>query len=413
MKVTKITRCRICGNPHLVPVIDLGTQVLSGRFPKSDEKDPPAAPLELVRCDISADPNACGLTQLHHSVTQDELYKCGYGYLSGINQTMRDHLKGIAETANEMVSLQKNDVILDIGSNDGTLLKQYNIPANIHRVGMDPGGEQYRMGYPDNIRLISDYFTAENYQKFYWNRNAKIITSVAMFYDLEDPQDFMRDVKNVLHPEGIWIMEQSYLPSMLATNSFDTICHEHLEYYSLYQIYWMVKNMGLRIVDVEFNKINGGSFRVYICHQDALFKSNVQKIITTLVRERDEKPDVEFKLRVEGAKRKVMDFLKAEREKGAIICLYGASTKGNVLLQYFGADNKLITAAAERNSKKWGCVTPGTRIPILSEADVRKLNPDYMLVLPWHFKEEFIQRELKYLQNGGKFIFPLPKFEVV
>jgi len=413
MKVTQITQCRICGNKNLIPLFNLGEQALSGRFPKLNERDPPTAPLELVMCDPTSGKGACGLVQLRHSVTQDELYKSGYGYLSSMNDSMKKHLRDIAILLPAMVNLKPRDIILDIGSNDGTLLKQYPVPQNIERVGIDAGGKQYTKYYPDNIKLISDYFSADKFKSIYGERKAKIITSIAMFYDLEKPLDFILDIKEILHPDGVWVLEQSYYPEMVAINSFDTICHEHLEYYSLQQIYWMANKLGMRIVDVELNKTNGGSFRVYICHREAQFISNTRKIIIILNKEMAGKPDEEFKLRVDEIKRQVVTFIKKQKSEGKTIYVYGASTKGNVLLQYFGLNNTLITGAADKNPDKWGCKTPATHIPIMSEEDVRKLKPDYMLVLPWHFRDEFLVRETEYLKNGGKFIFPLPKFEVV
>lgn len=418
MEINEIKQCRICGNPHFISILNLRRQTLSGRFPRKEESDPPAAPLELIKCDNFDHPEACGLVQLRHSVSPDELYQKGYGYRSGINQTMRMHLNDVATKAAGFVEFEPGDVILDIGSNDATLLRQYNTPASVTKLGIDAGGEQYKQYYPENIQLICGYFNAPKYNSVTGNKKAKLITSIAMFYDLEHPLEFVKDIHDILHPEGIWVMEQSYLPKMLSTNSFDTICHEHLEYYDLHQIDWMMKKQGMRIVDVEFNDINGGSFKVSVCHEESKILSNTENINSCLADEQNNtaqrcQPYIAFKNRVDAIKKQLITFLESEKRKGKTIYIYGASTKGNVLLQYFDLDTSLITAAADRNPSKWGCRTPKTNIPIISEEDARKQKPDYFLVLPWHFKDEFIEREKEFLTGGGHFIFPLPNVEIV
>ena len=417
MKIKEIEKCRICKNPDLIPILNLGVQTLSGRFPSQDDPDPPKAPLELIKCNNTENSNACGLLQLKHSVSPKEMYLHKYGYRSGINQTMRMHLKGVVQRVQEIVKLHAGDVILDIGSNDATLLKYYKMPG-LRKIGIDPTGEQFLEYYTEDIELISDYFNSSNYFSVSPDKQAKVITSIAMFYDLEAPMNFVDDIKKILHPEGIWIFEQSYMPTMLKMNSFDTVCHEHLEYYSLKQIDWILKRNDLRIFDVEFNDINGGSFRVYACHNNSVFKSNRNKIDQVFSDEEklkldSELPYKEFKDRVFRIKDELYNFLTTEKAKGKSIYIYGASTKGNVLLQFCNIDHTLITAAADRNPEKWGLRTPITNIPIISEEEARKAKPDYFLVLPWHFRQEFIERETDFLTSGGKFIFPLPKLEII
>lgn len=417
MKIKEIEKCRICGNPDLIPILDLGVQALSGRFPSEGETDPPKAPLELVKCNNTQSFNACGLLQLKHSVPPEQMYLHNYGYRSGVNQTMRMHLKGIVERVREIVKIHKGDVILDIGSNDGTLLRYYET-AGLRKIGIDLAGEQFLQYYTEGIELISDYFNSSNYYSVCPKTQAKVITSIAMFYDLETPMNFVKDIKKILHQDGIWVLEQGYMPKMLEKNLFDTICHEHLEYYSLNQIDWMVKSNDLRIFDVEFNSINGGSFRLYVSHKNCAFKSNHRKINQVFSNEEKlklnfERPYKKFRKRIFRIKDKLYSFLMTEKRKGKSIYIYGASTKGNVLLQFCNIDHTLITAAADRNPEKWGRRTPGTNIPIISEEEARKAKPDYFLVLPWHFREEFIKRETRFLASGGKLIFPLPEIEVI
>jgi len=400
-----------------MPIIDLGVQALSGRFPAAGEPDPPKAPLEVVKCNSPQKSSYCGLVQIKHSVNPEEMFSHSYGYRSGINHTMMMHLRGIVQSVQQIIDLHPGDIVLDIGSNDATLLKYYEMPG-LRRIGIDPAGEQFAEYYTEDIQLVNDYFSSSNYLSISANKRAAVVTSIAMFYDLEAPMSFVKDVKEILDRDGIWVFEQSYLPAMLRMNSFDTICHEHLENYALKQIDWMLTKSDLRILDIDFNEINGGSFRVYACHTNSALKSNHKRIDLALLNEKklgldSELPYKEFTKRVFRIKDQLYSLLTSEKAKGKSIYIYGASTKGNVLLQFCNIDSMSVTAAADRNPEKWGRRTPGTNIPIISEEEARKAKPDYFLVLPWHFRREFMQREADFLARGGKFIFPLPEIEMV
>lgn len=417
MKLTEIDKCRICGNTDLVLILDLGKQALTGRFPKKDDPDPPIAPLVLLKCNDSRNKEKCGLLQLKHTVSGEDMYQHYYGYRSGINEMMVRHLKEIAKEVEKKANLKEGDVVLDIGSNDATFLKAYSIKGII-KIGIDPTGEQFKEYYTSDIKLVNDFFTQENFRNVSPEKKAKIITSIAMFYDLPDPMAFVKNIKKSLAKDGIWVFEQSYIPVMLEMNSFDMIGHEHLEYYALKQIQWMLSRNELKIIDINFNDINGGSFKVTATHEDSGYKTNREAIEEAISKEHSLKLDTldpfnEFRKRINRAKNQMTDFIKAEKAKGKKFYIYGASTKGNTLLQYYGIDNKMIIAAAERNPKKYGRRTPLTNIPIVSEAEARLNNPDYFLVLPWHFKEGFIRREKEFLKKGGKLLFPLPEFEIV
>jgi len=396
------TNCRIC-NSNVKDIFDLGSHGLASVFPKKDEEDPVTVPLVLCQCDNEE----CKLVQLKHTVDSTELYEQEYGYRSGINQTMKDHLECLVRSIEEEETLNDGDIVLDIGSNDATMLKFYK-NENLKRIGIDPTGSQFLKYYEDtNIKLYPTYFKSGIFEG-----KAKVITSISMFYDLPDPVQFMRDIKNTLSEDkGIWIMEQSYMPSMLKLNSYDTVCHEHLEYYTLNNINYMCKMVGLDIIHVDFNECNGGSFRVFISHPGC-FTPDTTKINQII---RDEK-DIDFEVfnrKCEESRTQLVSFLKIQKELGKKTYIYGASTKGNTMLQYCGIDSTLIEAAAERNPNKYGCRTPVTGIPIISEAEMREKNPDFLFVLPWHFRDEFVKRESEYLKNGGQIIFPLPKFEII
>lgn len=411
------TSCRICGNTDLITLIDLGNQYLGSVFPNKNEPDPIQAPLVLVKCNDEYDRNNCGLVQLQHTVKNTKLYTNNYGYRSGLNNTMTKHLEKLALFIKDMVCLDKDDIVLDIGCNDATLLSFF--PDKVKKVGVDPCGVQFKMYHPPNVKLIPEFFSKNVlHQIVPNNKKVKVVSSISMFYDLPEPLTFARDVASILSDDGVWVMEQSYLPSMLAKNSFDTICHEHLEYYSLKQIEWICDKSDLRIVDVSTNNINGGSFRVAIVKNNSSLRATSQ--VQDFIKKENSmflhtrQPYERFKEHVEVEKNKLMDFIKASINKGQTFAIYGASTKGNTLLQYYNIRKEHITAGcAERNPTKYGCRTPGNNIPIYSEEEVKGKRPDYMLVLPWHFKDEFLEREKSFLANGGHLVFPLPYFEIV
>lgn len=409
--VHEIRQCRASGSRHLVSVLNLGEQHLTGVFPRDKAQRVTKGPLELVWCPDS------GLLQLKHSYSLSEMYGDNYGYRSGLNTSMVAHLSGKVRGLERRFSPQAGDWVLDIGSNDCTLLKAYSTPG-LRRVGMDPTSGKFREYYPDDVVAIEDFFSGSRFLDITDGKRAKVITSIAMFYDLEDPNRFVSDIARALAPGGVWHFEQSYMPSMLRTNAYDTVCHEHLEYYSLHVINGLCERNGLRIVDVQMNSVNGGSVAVTACHRDAPIPS-ARPIIDWMLRMEDNwglntaKPYRQFEDRVFKHRMDLQHLIHALLDDGKRILGYGASTKGNVLLQFcrFGVEH--IPAIAEVNSEKFGAFTPGTMIPIVSESEARAMRPDYFIVLPWHFKAGIVQREREYLASGGKLIFPLPEIEIV
>jgi SAM-dependent methyltransferase len=399
-------------------VIDLGEQYLQGSFVKEGKELPPMRkiPCELVRCNPVEDEKACGLLQMKHSVPPQILY-AAYWYRSGTNNTMRNHLRGIAERA---MSLWDNSsaTVLDIGCNDGTLLKNY--PARFTKYGVDPSDVAQEVR-GENLTVVQDVFPSMRLAETLGGKKLDIVTSIAMFYDLENPVEFCRQIKQVLSPEGIWIFEMSYMPEMLKLNSYDTICHEHLEYYSLAVLEKILQRAGMRIFEVSFNEINGGSIRCYATHaESSRFGGAENQELINQVRHQEfdleldtDKPYADFQCRIEVERDKLRSLLLDLKAQGKRIHIYGASTKGNTILQFCRLDHQVIDCAAERNPDKYGARTLGTNIPIVSEADSRAMSPDYYLVLPWHFKSEFVEREREMLDKGVGFIFPLPEIEIV
>ena len=417
MKYTAIDRCRICGNHRLEPILSLGEQHLTGVFPRTREQVVTRGPLELVKCHSDApDARSCGLVQLRHSYAADEIYGEGYGYRSGLNQSMVSHLASTVANLRRRTCLSAGDLVLDIGSNDGTLLSCY--PPDLTRVGMDPTAAKFRAYYPPGSEVMPEFFSAARFVDRFGERKAKIVTSIAMFYDLESPVFFAEQVAAILHDEGVWHFEQSHMPSMLAANAYDTICHEHLEYYGLSQILWVIERCGLKIVDVSLNDINGGSFAVTAAKAGSKAAVNIETIERlTEQEERDELSSLatycEFRRRVFKHRDELRDRLAGLSRQGAKILGYGASTKGNVILQFCGITAAEIACIADINADKFGSFTPGTGIPIVSEAEAHAMQPDYLLVLPWHFRRNLLERERAFLSRGGRMIFPLPCIEIV
>ena len=413
----QIDQCRACGNKRLVPVLDLGFQCLTGIFPRSDADVVPTAPLQLVRCEEDGSGEGCGLVQLRHSTDPGQMYGANYGYRSSLNASMVAHLRLKALSLSGAAGLAPGDLVLDIGSNDGTLLSQYPM-TGLALVGVDPTADRFARYYRSDITAVPEFFSAGLFRKRFRHRQAKLVTSIAMMYDLERPVEFMREVASILAPDGVWHFEQSYLPAMLSSCAYDTICHEHLEYYGFLQIRRMVGEAGLRVLDVSCNSVNGGSFAVTVTKDESSLSPNRAAIDALVASEEaaglaGPAPYDRFRERVWRHRDDLVSLLKALRSSGKIVAGYGASTKGNVLLQFCGLGEAEIPFIADVNADKWGCSTPGTRIPIISESEARSRMPDYFLVLPWHFRENIIRRESEFLASGRGLIFPLPMIEIV
>ncbi|MEI7430548.1 MAG: class I SAM-dependent methyltransferase [Betaproteobacteria bacterium] len=407
--------CRLCGSKHLTPILNLGPQMLASAFASKENQDylpSRKVPLELVRCNPELDENACGLVQLRHTFPSDIMYT-DYWYASGVNQTMRDALADITTMAQKFVKIENGDVAVDIGCNDGTLLKSYNNPA-LDLVGFDPA-KNFLGAQGEGFTRINDFFNKNSYIAARGPKKAKVVTSIAMFYDLEDPITFTQSISDILDDDGVWILQMADLPNMLRNNMFDNICHEHLAYYHLAPIEILLRKCGMKLVDLEMNFVNGSSYRLYIrklSGQDPSVEASKR-----IARARFEEfnlaldtdvPYKKFKENIERNKNDLLFFIKQERAKNKTIFVYGASTKGNVLLQYCDLNEEIIPYAAERNPRKWGTKTLGSNIPIISEEEARALKPDYFLVLPYHFLDEMLVRESEFIERGGKFIVPVP-----
>jgi NDP-4-keto-2,6-dideoxyhexose 3-C-methyltransferase len=402
------TTCRSCESDRLESVLDLGNLYVSNFADVPDSGRWPRVPLDLVLC------GGCGLAQLRHTTPPEWLYT-HYWYKSGISAMMRAALIDIARRAAHFVGLHAGDSVLDIGCNDGTLLRSYDYD-DLRRVGFEPAENLACEAAAGTDRIVPDFFSARPVA----GEQFRVVTSIAMFYDLEDPSAFVADVASILLEEGVWVIEMHYLPMVLECNAFDAICHEHIEYYSLSSLEPLLARHGLLVADVETNDVNGGSFRVYVVHRDspaASVPARRQRVNAMRAREQGAGllgPAVyqEFGARVRQIGAKLQEWLRNERREGREISAYGASTKGNTLLQVFGLDHTMIRSAAERNPEKWGKYTVGTWIPIVSEAEARAHADDF-LVLPWHFMDEIQAREHDFLARGGKLVAPLPNLRVI
>jgi len=403
-----ISKCRNCQSKLLEKLFSLGKLSFTGKFPSKKREVISKAEISIVIC------KKCKLVQLDRNFNKKFLYGKDYGYRTGINKTMTNHVKAVVKNMEQLTKLKDKEYVLDIASNDGTLLNFYS-KKNI-RVGIDPIINKHKKYYKYINYKFSNFFSFNIVSKKLPKVKFKIITALSMFYDLENPNTFLKDCSKLLHKDGVLLIEHADLYSIVKNNIFDTFCHEHLEYYSSKVIIDMVKKHHLRVFDHKFNDINGGSSQYFICHKNAKFvtKKSIKNILGI-----EKKFQISNIVTYKTFFKKIQDIKKKLLLKISIILKnkksihgYGASTKGNVLLQYFGIDNKQIPYIADRNKLKFNKYTPGACIKIVSEKFSRKLKPDYYLVLPWHFKKEIIIREEKIIKRGTKFIFPLPKIKI-
>lgn len=395
-----IVECRACESKKLKTVLDLGEQYLSDF--REDDKKPPKYPLEVVLCED------CKLVQLRHTTPSHEMYHERYGFKSGVNNTIRADLESIVKHA--LMYKPKNGRWLDIASNDGTLLSF--VPKGWHREGIDPIKKLCKEAEPHANRITNDFYQA----KYFNDGDFDVITSISMFYDLDDPNKFVKEVTDRLAENGVWVIQQNYLLTTLMLNAVDNICHEHLEYYSLLALENLLEKFGLEVNEVSTSMINGGSFRTVVS------RKGTYPILPSVQEQRDretrfgvDKPEVytRFGVIVQGLLKQLKDVVTSINEEGEKVYIYGASTRGGTIWQGAGLDVKDLPYAVERNPDKVGKKIASIGVPIISEEQAREEHPAYMLVSPWFFKEEFVEREKEYLDSGGKFIFPLPQVEAV
>lgn len=404
----KITTCRICNNQNFKEVLDLGVQALTGVFMEAQRRVPSGA-LKLVQCFGPTD-MACGLLQLQHQFNSNDIYGPTYGYRSDLNPTIIEHLKTKRDYLVDLINLNAGDVVVDVGSNDGTLLNFFS--PNLKRVGIDPLISKFKAGYSCDILTSSQFFSRDVVTSIIQAQKVKLLTSISMFYDVDHPMQFMQDVSNILSDDGVWLFEQSYLPTMIKQNAYDTVCHEHLAYYGLRQIKWMMDRAGLKMIDVGLTDLNGGSFYVTAAKRESLYRECHSKIEMFLKEEEDLCLD-QLQEDAGNQRKQLMCLLQHLKSQGKTIIGFGASTKGNVILQYCGITSKELDCIVEVNEEKFGCVTPGSGIPIVSQDELKAINPDYVLVLPWHFKEFILSKRHELFNKHCGIIFPLPEVRVI
>lgn len=401
MKTVEHFSCRLCGSEDWERIHDFGNFFVSNFVDEQDIYTGPRAPLDLFMC------NSCSLIQLRHTAPMELMYSGHYWYRSGVTQTMRDALKEVATIAVKLANLRPGDAVLDIGANDGTLLASLPVDGLI-RLGCEPAKNMVEALSSNCEHVIHNFWNKEDYitlSKQHGFGKAKLITALGMFYDLEDPNQFIADAVACLSEDGVFIAQLMCLENMLRQNDLGNICHEHIEYYSLDSLKYLFENNGLEMFHIEENDVNGGSYRIFCRHfnnsgikyDEKITRADLTAFIDRIDKNRDQ----------------CVEFVKSEVAKGRKVYVYGASTKGNTILQYYGLDHSLITAAAERSPEKWGKFTVGTGIPIVSEEEAREAQPDYFLVLPWAFVNEFYEREREWRAKGGKFIVPLKNFEIL
>ena len=404
-----IKKCRFCKKNKFENIIDLGNQPLSSVFPSINSKDPPRSKLQLIRC------VNCKLIQLKHTANIKKMYGSDYGYNSSLSKLMMNHLKYEFDNLMNYTKSYNNKSVLDIGSNDSTFLGFYG--KNIFKVGIDPSGDRFLKSYKrNNAQLINDFFSYEKIANQYPNNKFDIITSYAMFYDIEDPLKFCKDINKLLSYNGLWNLELSYLPLLIQNMTYDQICHEHLTYYDLTMLKKIFSAAKLKILSVSFNEINGGSFNIICAKNNSKFKPNKKLIDNVMNNEKLLVYDSDlssFALRVKNSAKIVKSYLNLLKKTKKKVIGYGASTKGNIVLNYLKIDNKLLSFICDQNTFKLDKITPGSRIKIISKNKMRKMNCKYLFVLIWPFRKEIISQEISYIKKGGTLIFPLPMLHII
>tara|TARA_Y100000590_G_scaffold62272_1_gene66558 strand:+ start:3840 stop:5141 length:1302 start_codon:yes stop_codon:yes gene_type:complete len=418
--ISYLKSCKICGNHKLKKVIKLNEQYISATFVKSNKENnlkKIKSTLNLLLCIQDGNLSNCGHLQLQEIINPNLLYK-NYFYRSATSDTMRKDLQNVVESVLKIVKPDPQDIVVDIGSNDCTLLNYYK--KDLKLIGFEPAKNIKFIDKGKNIKIFNDYFNAQNFNKDF-AKKAKIITSCAMFYDLENPKKFVSDIRDILAEDGVWCVQVSYLLLMIKNLNFYDICHEHLSYYSIHTFDKLVKQFNLKIFYAETNSVNGGSIRFYVCKNNCnkYDKNKFQVKLKKLLEEEekyklnDEETFLNFQKKIDELKYKTNTYINSILSEKKIVLALGASTKGNILLQHFGLGKDKIPFISERNSTKVGLRCLGTDIELISEEKARSLEPKAMLVLPWYFKEEIVKREKKYIDNGGQLMFPMPYPHVV
>ena len=415
MKIPKVKKCRACGNANLLPCIDLGEQYLSSVFPKdlNYKKKAQKYPLDLLLCKKSK--NTCGTLQLAHSLNLDSMYEM-YPYSSSTNSSMVGILKDIVDSAFPLVHLENDDLILDIGGNDGTLLSFF-AKEKLELLNIDPAQKITPIFNSKKYRYICDFFNIKTFEKT-TDKKAKLIFSIAMFYHLADPISFSKEVEMAMDKNGVWVIQMAYLPTMLTTNMYDNIVHEHAGYYTANNMVWIMERAGLEVFDISLNDVYGGSFRIFVKKKSNTQIKSTKRLAKILENEKKQKLEsiktyLDFMKRIETTKVDLVNLIKKIKKDKKSIWIYGASTKGSTILQFCNITSKEIDAAADSNPFKFGKYIIGADIPIVDERKLRKAHPDYLLALPYSFVNSFILREQKLVDKGTKFIVPLPKVKVL
>lgn len=408
-----IEKCRVCGSHDLTEVIHIEEQFLSPTFVKTNKNNKLSKLMvsqTLVLCDKEKNPEGCGLLQLKETVKPDLLYK-NYFYRSAINDTMRRDLREVVDDATSRVDLEAGDYIIDIGANDCTMVQYFS--DSLNRIAVEPAENIDWSDVDKSVKIVNNYFSKDATGPALDLNKAKLITACAMFYDLDDPNSFVSDIKDIMHPEGLFCVQLSYLPGMLTNVNFYDICNEHLEYYSLHTLKELFSRHDLRIVHASENEVNGGSIRIFVAHEDSSYSPTAEFNKLFLMEETDYSLDSvktyqDFQIKIDFLRDKVKEAMLKEINGGNLVIGLGASTKGNMLLQLFGINKNMMPYISERNPEKVGLKTLGTDIPLISEEEARSLNPSCMLVMPWYFKDEIVKREQEYINSGGKLLFPMP-----
>lgn len=406
----KLTNCRICSSPDLSNVLDLGEMPLANEFLDSPTEEEKEYPLRVVWC------QNCGLMQIDEVVPPEELFS-EYVYVSGTSERLQNHFNNLVSEIDELYSTLNGRKVLDIGSNDGTLLKGFE-NHDYDVIGVEPASNIAEIARENGVETINEFFNEEvafRIQKNYGRRD--VITATNVFAHTHNVHSFLKGVSKLLADDGIFVIEVPYLVDLLENVEFDTIYHEHLSYFAVRPLKTLLEKHGFKILNIKRIDIHGGSIRLYSTKDSSW--QNANSSAKKLIRIEMEKGLDElatyksFAHRVERLKTSLLDLLSKLKGSGHTIAGYGAAAKGNTLLNYYSIGQEMLEYIADQNTLKQGLYTPGTHVKVVSPNRIYQDTPDEIVILAWNFAEEIMKQQSDFKEMGGRFVLPVPEVRVI
>ena len=404
----ELNYCRLCKSKNLKLVLDLGKSPLPNALLKKSQrkKGELSFPLKVNFCP------KCNQVQLSHVVSPELMFR-KYAYVSSTSPVMMAHFQEYADTVFKKLKLKKGDLVVELGSNDGFLLKQFK-KLGTRVLGIDPARNIAAIATKEGITTLPQFFNSNVAKKVVKKYGkAKVITANNVFAHIHDLDEVVEGVKELLHENGVFIIEFPYLIDFIDENVFDAVYHEHLSYLAIKPLDKFFKSFGMQIFDCFRTPVQGGSIRIFVKKQTGIYQPT-KKVTKLLELEKKKKLDqiqtyLEFAKKVQATKKSLKALLAKLKKQNKNIVGYGAPGRSTTLFNYCGIDNKILDYIVDDNPLKLGLYTPGSHIPIFDIIQIQKTNPDYVLISSWNYAKPIIKKLNNYKRSGGKFIIPLPK----